>query len=91
MVDDRHEILTHKTGQFVSNGFHTNSVEGFWSLLKRGVYGIYHSTSVKHLSKYCDEFSYRYNTRGITDGDRFSMSLVNSGTRLTYQELIQKN
>lgn len=37
------------------------SIEGFWSLLKHGIYGIYHQVSPKHLNKYCDEFAYRYN------------------------------
>ncbi len=83
----QHEVLKHREGQYKSNEFHTNSVEGFWSLLKRGVYGIYHSASAKHLSKYCDEFSYRYNTRLHTDGDRFNLSLQNSSKRLTYKEL----
>ncbi len=86
----QHEVLKHKERQYVNNSFHTNSIEGFWSLLKRGIFGIYHSTSPKHLSKYCDEFSYRYNTREFTDGERFALSLVNSERRLTYKQLIQK-
>ena len=90
-ADYQHEVLKHNEGQFVnSNNFHTNSVEGFWSLLKRGIFGIYHSTSPKHLNKYCDEFSYRYNTRSITDGSRFTLSLINADERLTYKKLIQK-
>jgi len=83
--------LSHNEGEFVSNYLHTNSVEGFWSLLKRGIFGIYHSVSAKHLNKYCDEFSYHYNTRSITDGDRFGLSLVNADGKLTYKQLIQKN
>ena len=66
----QHEILKHGELQFMKDGFHTNSVKGFWSLLKRGIFGIYHSTSSKHLSKYCDEFPYRYNTRSLSDTDR---------------------
>lgn len=90
-ADYQHEVLKHNDGQFVNdNNFHTNSVEGFWSLLKRGIYGIYHSASPKHLNKYCDEFSYRYNTRNITDGNRFNLSLVNADERLTYKQLIKK-
>ena len=90
-ADYQHEVLKHNEGQYVNkNYFHTNSVEGFWSWLKKGIFGIYHSTSPKHLNKYCDEFSYRYNTRSITDGSRFSMSLINADERLTYKQLIQK-
>ena len=86
-----HEVLKHNEGEFVNtNNFHTNSVEGFWSLLKRGIFGIYHSASPKHLNKYCDEFSYRYNTRNITDADRFNLSLVNAEQRITYKQLIKK-
>lgn len=86
----QHEILKHNQGEFVKNSFHTNSIEGFWSLLKRGVYGIYHSASPKHLNKYCDEFSYRYNTRDMSEGNRFALSLTNANERLTYQDLISE-
>jgi hypothetical protein len=70
-------------------GFHTNGIEGFWSLLKRGIYGIYHQTSVKHLNKYCDEFAFRYNTRDISESERFSISLLKAEKRLTYKQLIK--
>ena len=86
--DYQHEVIKHNKNEFVSNSFHTNSVEGFWSLLKRGIFGIYHSASAKYLSKYTDEFSYRYNIRKINDGDRFTMSLGNATERLRYKELI---
>ena len=85
----QHEVLNHNTHQYVSNGYHTNSIEGFWSLLKRGVFGIYHSVSPKHLERYCDEFSYRYNTRSIADTERFNVTLGLTECRLTYKMLIQ--
>ena len=86
--DFQHEILNHNAEQYVTdNGFHTNSIEGFWSLLKRGIFGIYHQVSPKHLDRYCDEFSYRYNTRLIADTDRFSASLTQTQGRLTYKRL----
>lgn len=88
--DYQHEVLKHREGQYVNNNFHTNSVEGFWSLLKRGIFGIYHSVSPKHLNKYCDEFSYRYNTRGIKDDARFTSSLKHTNGKLTYKMLIAK-
>ncbi len=88
--DYQHEVLKHNANEFVRNGFHTNSIEGFWSLLKRGIFGIYHSVSPKHLNKYCDEFSYRYNTRSIKDDQRFSASLTQVQGRLTYKRLISK-
>ena len=88
--DFKHEVLKHNENEFVKGGFHTNSIEGFWSLLKRGIFGIYHSVSPKHLDRYCDEFSYRYNTRTIADTDRFSESLKQVEGKLTYKMLIQK-
>ena len=47
--DFQHEVINHKRGEYVRDGFSTNGLEGFWSLLKRGIYGIYHSASPKHL------------------------------------------
>lgn len=86
----QHEVVKHNEGKYVSNGFSTNALEGFWSLLKRGIFGIYHQVSPKHLNKYCDEFTYRYNTRSSTDADRFINVLFNARERITYKELISK-
>lgn len=83
-----HKKIPHNNGQFVKDTYHTNSIEGFWSLLKRGILGIYHSTSPKHLQKYCDEFSFRYNTKEFKEGDRFNLALLNADKHLTYEELI---
>lgn len=86
--DYRHKVIKHKDGQFVHHGFHTNSIEGFWSLLKRGIFGIYHYVSPQHLHRYCDEFSYRYNTRHISDVERFTASLGRVDGELSYKQLI---
>ena len=83
-----HKRIAHNKGQFVKDEFHTNSIEGFWSLLKRGILGIYHSASPKHLQKYCDEFAFRYNTRNHKEGDRFNLALLGADERLMYEELI---
>jgi hypothetical protein len=48
---------------YVVGDIHTNTVDGFWSLLKRGINGVYHSVSAKHLQSYLDEYSFRYNHR----------------------------
>jgi len=88
--DYSHIVLNHQRNEYVRDGFHTNGIENFWSLFKRGIYGIYHYTSPKHLHRYCAEFSFRYNTRKITDADRFSLSLSSATTRITYKELISK-
>lgn len=62
--------------------------EGFWSLLKRGIAGIYHFTTRKHLQKYVDEFVFRYNTRDDSTRNRFNSLLRNLENRITYKELI---
>lgn len=68
---------------------HTNTIEGFWSLLKRGIVGIYHQVSPKHLHRYCNEFGYRYNSRQISDCNRFEEAVKNvNNIRLTYEKLI---
>ncbi len=85
----RHKSVSHARGQYVHMDTHTNGIEGFWSQLKRGVVGIYHQVSPKHLQKYCDEFAYRYNTRWMTDGQRFEHWLAHlCGGRLEYRDLI---
>jgi transposase-like protein len=86
----QHKIINHKMNQYSKDGFNTNGIEGFWSLFKRGIYGIYHSASPKHLDRYCNEFTYRFNTRNICDVERFSLSLTNIKGRLTYNRLIKK-
>jgi len=83
-----HLIVKHSSGQYVNGRVHTNTIEGFWSIFKRGIFGIYHFTSKKHLQKYVDEFVFRYNTRAITEATRFNMMLTNTEYRLTYKTLI---
>lgn len=83
-----HQVVKHKHHQYVNGRVHTNTIEGFWSLLKRGIFGIYHFTSKKHLQMYVDEFVFRYNTRNTTEASRFNLLLANSNNRLTYKELI---
>ena len=87
----KHQIVNHEKNQWVKGELHTNTIEGFFSQLKRGIYGIYHHTSPKHLQRYCDEFAFRYNTRKINESDRFDYSLLNCEKRLRYCELINKN
>lgn len=64
-------IVEHNKGIYAKDGFHTNGIEGFWSQLKRGLKGTYHSVSRKYLQMYCNEFAYRNNTRTLTDIQRF--------------------
>jgi transposase-like protein len=87
-----HVSIKHTEGNYITIGDdHTNNIEGFWSLLKRGIIGIYHYVSPKHLHRYCNEFGYRYNTRKVSDVARFEdcFKQVNN-VRLTYVNLIAK-
>jgi transposase-like protein len=59
----RHRRIQHAAKVYVVGDIHTNTVDGFWSLLKRGINGVYHSVSAKHLQSYLDEYSFRYNHR----------------------------
>lgn len=83
-----HKVIQHNLGYFKKGSYHTNGIEGFWGLLKRGIIGIYHKTSDKHLHRYCDEFAYRYNIRTMSLGEQFNFTLVNCDERLSYKELI---
>jgi hypothetical protein len=71
---------------------HINTCESFFSLIKRGVYGAFHHVSKEHLHRYCDEFSFRWNTRKLTDGERMETALgMMEGKRLTYRQVRQVN
>ena len=59
-----HRRINHSSKVYVVGDIHTNTVEGFWSLVKRGLAGVYHQVSQKYLQSYLDEYSYRYNRRG---------------------------
>ena len=84
-----HGVVNHGGGEYVNGVIHTNTVEGFWSLLKRGIIGIYHHVSPKHLDRYCDEFVFRYNTKDASQQQRLDIAIAQSeGKRLKYKQLI---
>ncbi len=88
-----HKKVNHRAKEYVNledRSIHNNTIEGFWSLLKRGIIGIYHFTSRKHLQKYVDEFAFRYNTRKMKESARFYMLFNEMENRLTYKALIGK-
>ena len=87
-----HEAVTHSVGEYVRDQAHTNGVESFWALLKRGYYGTYHRMSAKHLQRYVNEFAGRHNIRDLDTIDQMR-SLVAGlvGKRLLYHELIAPN
>jgi transposase-like protein len=82
-----HRYIKHSAKQYVNGMVHTNTIEGFWSQLKRGIDGIYHWVSFKHLQSYVNEYSLRYNSRKINENNRFNLVLANMVGRLTYKEL----
>ncbi len=86
---DKHETVNHRRGEYSRNGVTTNTVEGFFSILKRGLVGTFHHVGEQHLHRYISEFDFRYNHRsalGITDGERADYLLKGiSGKRLTYR------
>ena len=83
-----HGTVNHTQGKYVIGDIHTNTIEGFWSQMKRGIYGVYHHVSVKHLNSYCNEFSYKWNTRTISDQDRFNGILKHTNYRLRWSDLV---
>ncbi|MEM9347710.1 MAG: IS1595 family transposase [Planctomycetota bacterium] len=82
-----HEAVKHSMGQYVRpGGITTNTIESFWSLLKRGVIGTFHNVSRKHLQRYVDEFEFRYNHRKLEDGERVVAAIAGAqGKRLVYR------
>ena len=83
-----HSVIKHNEAEYVNGRVHTNTIEGFWSLFKRGILGIYHFCSEKHLQKYVDEFVFRYNSRELNESQRINLMFSNMEHRLTYNMLI---
>jgi transposase-like protein len=85
-----HAVVDHAV-QYVDGKVHTNGMENFWSLLKRGINGTYVSVEPFHLFRYLDEQVYRFNNRKLTDGERFSIAVDGIvGKRLTWDALTGK-
>jgi transposase-like protein len=82
-----HQVIDHAE-KYVDGQIHTNGIENFWSLLKRGIKGTYVSVEPFHLFRYLDEQSFRFNTRKGKDADRFIQTVKSvTGRRLTFDEL----
>lgn len=85
-----HQVIDHAEA-YVDGQIHTNGLENFWSLLKRGINGTYVSVEPFHLFRYVDEQAFRFNEREMTDSERFSLAVSQIvGKRLTYKALIGK-
>lgn len=86
-----HKRVRHKMKQYVKPGtdIHSNTIEGVFSLLQRGVMGTFHSVSRKHLPNYLNEFQFRWNTRKLDDGQRVSRVVkMLEGKRLEYRQSV---
>ena len=87
----KHESVNHRRYEFSRGNVTTNSVEGYFSILKRGLVGTFHHVGEQHLFRYMKEFDFRYNTRsalGVEDAERADIALRGiSGKRLTYKRV----
>ena len=84
-----HSTVNHSLGEYVRDGVHTNGIESFWSLLKRGYYGIYHYMSAKHLHRYVSEFANRQSMVNFSTMDFIEATIENMADRhISYKELI---
>ena len=82
-----HQTVSHWTGEYVRDNAHTNTAEGFFSLLKRGINGVYHHVSEQHLDRYLAEFGFRYDRRKVSDGERAVMAIREAeGKRLMFAD-----
>jgi transposase-like protein len=86
----QHAVINHAV-EYVNENVHTNGMENFWSLLKRGLHGTYISVEPFHLFRYIDEQAFRFNNRKMTDSERFVIGMKQiQGKRLTFAELTGK-
>lgn len=83
-----HSVVNHGARQFVDGDSHTNTIEGFWSQLKRSIFGIYHFVSAKYLQRYVDEAVFRYNTCRENESDRFQEMFMKSICIVRYQDIL---
>ena len=79
-------MIRHSSGEYVDGDVYTNTAESYFALFKRGVHGAFHHVSKHHLHRYCDEFSFRWNHRTVSDGERVAAAVVGAfGKRLVYR------
>jgi ISXO2 transposase-like protein len=85
-----HRTVNHSAEEYVRGDAHTNTIDGYFSILKRGIYGVYHHVSDTHLHRYLAEFDFRYNNRGrlgVDDTERAHRAIRGTaGKRLTYRD-----
>lgn len=79
--------IDHSRGRYRDGDVCTNGIESFWSHLKRMIIGVYHKVSKKHLQRYCDEITFRFNTKHLKQSDRLKLLLSKVNCRITYHSL----
>ena len=85
----KHQTVKHSVCEYVDGQAHTNGLESFWAMLKRGYHGTYHHMSAKHLQRYVNEFSGRHNIRELDTADQMTtVARGMAGKRLTYADLV---
>jgi hypothetical protein len=85
-----HETVNHGAGEYSRKGVTTNSMESVWAVMKRGIHGVYHHASAKHIGRYVDEFTFRLNDANVKIHTLNRLdSFINaaSGCRITYARL----
>jgi transposase-like protein len=86
LIGGEHSAVTHYKGEYARDGVHNNSAESWNALLKRSIYGSFHHVSVEHLSRYCDEVSFRWDRKDMNDSERTIDAIKGGdGKRLTYR------
>jgi transposase-like protein len=93
-MPNSHEVVRHTADEYVRGDVHTNTVEGFYSIFKRGMKGVYQHCDERHLHRYLAEFDFRYSNRaklGVTDRERADKALKGiEGKRLTYRRINER-
>jgi transposase-like protein len=83
---DGHGVVKHSVGEYVRGSIYTNTIEGYFSIFKRGMKGVYQHCGQEHLKRYLAEFDFRYNNREVSDMERSNFVLMGIiGKRLTYR------
>ncbi len=88
-TDRPHETVKHSVGEYVRGMAHTNGVESFWAMLRRGYHGVYHKISIKHLQRHVNEYAGRHNLRELDTIDQMHHVVAGMvGRRLLYRDLV---
>jgi len=92
-LDYTHKKVNHREKEYVRYEdikVHTNSIDGFWNILKKQINGIHHSVSQKHLQRYCNENAFRFNNRELFQDERFAAAIADCQGSLKFKELTGK-